>query len=194
MQRRRLSLPGCAAANALLPIYRDEDRTKRVPIIFASRWGDVCLSLKLLDQMGAGEPMSPTGFASSVHNGIAGLISIFEHHCGNVLAISGGSETVSAAAAEALALLVEGAEDVLAVFYEDETPEAFRRFLASNSVFAFALRLRLFKPAEKDKVRAFSWTEVRQKERDFSGLSDTQRSLNMLAYLSAGPSPVVRQI
>jgi hypothetical protein len=55
-----------------------------VPLVFASRHGDVARSMDLLGALVSDQPLSPTGFGLSVHNAIAALYSIARGHRGNL--------------------------------------------------------------------------------------------------------------
>lgn len=76
MIRRRLSPLGRAVVEALHPIY-DQESDQNTPIVFASRWGDIDLTVKLLESLTTEGDVSPTAFSTSVHNAIGGL---FFHH------------------------------------------------------------------------------------------------------------------
>ncbi|MFS2047223.1 beta-ketoacyl synthase chain length factor, partial [Stenotrophomonas geniculata] len=65
-----------------------------VPLVFASRHGDVARSMDLLGALVGDQPLSPTGFGLSVHNAIAALYSIARGHRGNYLALAAGQATV----------------------------------------------------------------------------------------------------
>jgi hypothetical protein len=66
----------------------------QVPLVFASRHGDVARSMDLLGALVGDQPLSPTGFGLSVHNAIAALYSIARGHRGNYLALAAGQATV----------------------------------------------------------------------------------------------------
>jgi hypothetical protein len=82
-----------------------------VPLVFASRHGDVARSMDLLGALASDQPLSPTGFGLSVHNAIAALYSIARGHRGNYLALAAGQATVEAACLEAAGLLADGARE-----------------------------------------------------------------------------------
>lgn len=142
LMRRRLSALGRAAIESVMAIYDDNDRETHTPVLFASRWGDIGLSIKLLQELCAHEGLSPMGFSTSVHNGIGGLFSISQKHRGNIEAIAAIGTTVSATFFEAMGLLNEGAESVIAVFYEERSPKEFARFHPANFTYAWAVRLK----------------------------------------------------
>lgn len=147
--RRRFSPLGRAAIETVMNIYNDEDRLQHTPVIFASRWGDIGLSVKLLRELCTQDGLSPMGFSTSVHNGIGGLFSISQKHRGNIIALSGGETTTSTAFIEALGLLEDGAESVIVVIYEERSPDVFAAFHPNNFTFAWAVRLHRALPEAK---------------------------------------------
>ena len=64
--------------------------TAGVPLVFASRHGDVQRSFELLEQMARDEPMSPTHFGLSTHNAVIAQYSIARGLTGNYLATAAG--------------------------------------------------------------------------------------------------------
>lgn len=146
--RRRLTPLGRAAIEAITTIYNETDREVRTPVIFASRWGDIALSVKLLQELTAAEGLSPMGFSTSVHNGIGGLFSISQKHRANITALASAESCAGTAMIEACGLLHEKAESVIVVVYEERSPKAFRDFHPQNFTFAWAARVRLAQPNE----------------------------------------------
>lgn len=126
MQRRRLETLG---RMALQVAWRCQpEATDELPLVFASRHGDISRTFDMLSGLARGEPLSPTHFGLSTHNAIAAQYSIARRLTGNCLALSAGAETAEAALTEALALLADGAREVLVVVYDGTTPEAYRGF------------------------------------------------------------------
>ncbi|POZ60253.1 beta-ketoacyl synthase chain length factor [Chromobacterium alticapitis] len=119
MQRRRMS-PLCKAA--LHAAFALPAECGDTPLIFASRYGDIERSIELLQQLAAGEPLSPTQFSLSVHNAIAALHGILTAHTGQYTAIAAAEETVEAAFCEALGLLADGAPAVRLIVCDAPLP------------------------------------------------------------------------
>jgi hypothetical protein len=134
MQRRRLGLLGKMVFEVALSCL---DGRTGVPIVFCSRHGEVGRSVNLLRSLAAGEPLSPTSFALSVHNGIAGLLSIACGDTANHVAIAGGATSVEHAVIEACGLLADSEEAVLLVVYDCPLPDDYAAFKEPNEV-AFA--------------------------------------------------------
>ena len=127
MQRRRIDRLGRMAVQVAYWCAQAEDAG--LPLVFASRHGDVRRSLELLQQQARGEPMSPTQFGLSVHNAIAALYSIVRGQHGNYLALAAGKATAATAMIEAAGLLADGAPEVLVVVYDACLPEAYAAFV-----------------------------------------------------------------
>lgn len=75
MQRRRLSSLGRVVLSTLYPLFDKYGRGNNSPssVILASRWGDIQLTVKALEELSSEKTLSPTGFSTSVHNAIGGL-------------------------------------------------------------------------------------------------------------------------
>lgn len=141
MLRRRIERLG---RMALQVAYWGQGERDPCPIVFASRRGDIGRSLQLLRQLAAEEPLSPAAFSTSVHNAIGALYSIAKSHTGYYTAIAAGDETVEAAFVEALGLLVDGAPEVLLVYYDEPMPapyDVFQEVPDFSRAMAYCLRL-----------------------------------------------------
>jgi len=126
MQRRRIERLGRMAIQTAFWCQQADDGG--VPLVFASRHGDVARSMELLEALVSEEPPSPTTFGLSVHNAIAALYSILRRERGNYLALAGGMATVEAACVEVAALLADGAPEVLLVVYDAPLPAVYAGF------------------------------------------------------------------
>lgn len=143
MQRRRIERLGRMAVQVACWCAPDGAADGSVPLVFASRHGDVQRSFELLDNLARGEPMSPTHFGLSVHNAIAALYSIVRGERGNYIALAAGRSTAEAAMIEAAALLADGAPEVLVVVYDAQPPHVYAGFLDEPDPFyAWSWRLR----------------------------------------------------
>ncbi|PSD26840.1 3-oxoacyl-ACP synthase, partial [Stenotrophomonas maltophilia] len=71
MQRRRIERLGRMAIQAACWCEEGQGADSQVPLVFASRHGDVARSMELLGALSNDQPLSPTGFGLSVHNAIA---------------------------------------------------------------------------------------------------------------------------
>jgi hypothetical protein len=119
---------GLGAKMALEVAYRCLGNRTEVPLIFSSRHGEAARSAELLSELASGGLLSPTSFALSVHNSVAGLFSIARADHANSAALAAGASTVESAVIEACGLLAEGAPDVLLVVYDCPLPPVYAHF------------------------------------------------------------------
>jgi hypothetical protein len=140
MQRRRIDRVGRMAVQAAW--WCSQAEAQGVPLVFASRHGDVQRSCELLGQLSHGEAMSPTQFGLSVHNAVAALYSIVRGERGNYLALAAGGATAEAALVEVAGLLDDGAREVLLVVYEAAMPAMHQEFMDEpDATYAWSWRL-----------------------------------------------------
>lgn len=146
MARRRLGPQAkwvVTVADAVLAQAAQSD----IPVVWASRYGDAEKSLTLLQAQAAGEPLSPTAFGLSVHNGIGAQHSILRGMCSNALCVASANAAPEAGVMEALGLLCEGAAEVMLVCYDAPLPAPYDRFHDEPVVpFAWAVLLTLAAP------------------------------------------------
>ncbi|MBV1915861.1 MAG: beta-ketoacyl synthase chain length factor [Pseudomonadales bacterium] len=128
MLRRRFGVLGKSVMGAVLPIIEDGEA---VPGVFASRHGDLKLTLSLLKDIGLDQPLSPTGFGLAVHNAVAGLLSIARRDTSEVTAISASEGLVLQALFEAIGQL-QVSEKVLCVIYDAPVPEPYSNYVAGD--------------------------------------------------------------
>lgn len=125
MMRRRVDRLGRLACQVA---YWCQPLADTAPMVFASRHGDATRSLSLLGDLIQRQALSPTSFGLSVHNAVSALYSIAQGHTGNTVVVAAGRATVAAALTEAAALLADGAEEVLVVYYEAPLPADYAGF------------------------------------------------------------------
>lgn len=116
MLKRRLSP---LAKNVFCAINLCTEQKSNIPIVFSSTHGELAKSFKMMQQIEAGEEISPTGFSLSVHNAIAGLFSIVYKNKIQSTVVAPGEEGIAIAFIEAIGLLLEGEAKVLMVFYDE---------------------------------------------------------------------------
>ena len=155
MQRRRLSPLGRVVLSTLYPLSEKySQQGMPASVILASRWGDIDLTVKALEEMSTERTLSPTGFSTSVHNAIGGLFSMFTHFKGNITSMAAGENTIASALTEAKAQLLEYPL-VFVSIYEDKTPEVFEKF--GEVPFPFSVTLALSNEENQDYARR--WKE-----------------------------------
>jgi hypothetical protein len=127
MSRRRLGHLAKMAvyvADAVLPPQLGAD----IPVVWTSRYGDAEKALALLKTQALDEPMSPTAFALSVHNGIGAQHSILRGMRANAVCVASSQGAPEAGVVEAAGLLHEGAPQVLVVCYDEPLPSDYADF------------------------------------------------------------------
>ena len=123
--RRRTDLLGKMALESACQCL---SQPENVPVVFASRHGEVARSAKMLSGLAQHEPMSPTAFSLSVHNAVAGLFSIAFSSTANNIAIASKEDIVENALFEACSLLADGEKKVLLVVYNNALPTQLSQF------------------------------------------------------------------
>jgi len=122
--RRRLNLLGRAAASQMLRLL--EDNTN-IPVVYCSRHGDIERTLSVLQELAAGESVSPAYFSLSVHNAVPGLISIQQGITANISSIAAGDEPLVPCLLEAAGILSPQQPLVLCLFADVRLPEIYHR-------------------------------------------------------------------
>lgn len=140
--RRRLSE---LSRMALWAAYQCADGRHDLPTVFASPHGEIHRTTQLLDDLAAGEPLSPNGFSLSVHNTAAGLYAIASGNRASATAVAAGADTLALAVVDAVGQLARGADAVMVVMADEPLPEFYRRW-AEAGARRFALAL-LLEPA-----------------------------------------------
>jgi hypothetical protein len=127
MSRRRLGHLAKMAvyvADTVLP----PEWTADIPVVWASRYGDAEKALALLKTQALDEPMSPTAFGLSVHNGIGAQHSILRGMRANAVCVASLHGAPEAGMVEAAGLLHDGAPEVLVVCYDEPLPADYAGF------------------------------------------------------------------
>ena len=137
MMRRRIEPLGRVALQAA---YWAQGPEPTGPVVLAARWGEMARSVEMLQQLAAGEALSPTAFSLSVHNAIGALFSIARKDKHNYQAVSAGEHSLEAGFMEAAGLIADGAERVLLVFFDCPLPEIYSQFADEDATrFPYAL-------------------------------------------------------
>ncbi|WP_282296180.1 beta-ketoacyl synthase chain length factor [Stenotrophomonas sp. PS02289] len=189
MQRRRIERLGRMAIQAACWCEQPDDGGQ-VPLVFASRHGDVARSMELLDTLRQDAAMSPTAFGLSVHNAVAALYSIARGQRGNYLALAGGRATVEAACVEAFGLLADGAEEVRVVAYESPLPTVYAGFADEPDPY-FAWCWRLARADRPGTRLSLGWSGTGSVPDSAAGA--LPHSLELMRFLLAGDPALVFQ-
>ena len=119
MERRRLTPLEKAALSVAWKVY---PHGEQIPVVFASRWGEIGTTLKLMKQMHDDGEMSPAGFSNSVHNAAPGHLSLLTGNKAPYTTISAGPESYDMGLLEASTYPGK----VLFIYAEEATPEMYR--------------------------------------------------------------------
>ena len=134
LERRRLTGVERAALSVAWQVCPEGE----APVVFASRWGEIGVTVKLMTQFHADREMSPAGFSASVHNAAPGACSLLTHNHAPYTAIAARERSLEAGILEAL---TQGAA-VVFVFAEEATPAFYApEFGSLQPACALAVRL-----------------------------------------------------
>lgn len=123
LERRRLTpVERAALSVAHAACGMQNTDSPQIPVVFASRWGEIGTTVKLMTQFHSDHEMSPAGFSNSVHNAAPGAWSLFTHDRAPYTAIAARERSLEAGLLEALTT----PGPVLFVYAEEETPELYR--------------------------------------------------------------------
>lgn len=126
LQRRRLS-PLARAVCAVA--WNCRKVAGNLPTVFFSNHGESQYYFQMLQDLAAGESLSPSRFSLCVHNAIAGLYSLQSESVLPYICLAGGSEGLFAAFIEASGLLLEMPQ-VMLIGYEQPLPPVYQTYLA----------------------------------------------------------------
>ena len=98
LERRRLTGVERAALSVAWQVRPEGE----VPVVFASRWGEIGVTVKLMTQFHADREMSPAGFSASVHNAAPGAFSLLTKSHAPYTAIAARERSLEAGLLEAL--------------------------------------------------------------------------------------------
>ena len=126
MMRRRMSSLTKLALQAAIQLSADQQVDY---IVFASRHGELTRTVKLLEDIIAGDDASPILFSQSVHNTAGGLFTIVSKQETPVCSLSAGESTLFNALVEASCYLQEYPEKtVLLVNFDEPLPTPYQVF------------------------------------------------------------------
>ena len=184
MQRRRLSPLAKAAMATTHPLLAGRD----MPVLCCSVHGEAQRTYALLQDVAAGEPLSPTAFGLSVHNAIVGQLSISLGIHSPALALAGGDFPLLSGFLEAAAMLEEGTPELLLQFYEEPLPELYlHNTVSPQRICATTLHLR----TAEDKPQSGSYTaelKFGSSAPAISAFEQSEYQLPLLAALVDGDS------
>jgi Beta-ketoacyl synthase, N-terminal domain len=146
--RRRVSPVGQRMMAACLDCG---DAVKTARYVFASRHGELTRTVSIMESLAAKELPSPADFSLSVHNALAGLLSIHTRNTAGHTALAAGPDTFSYALIDAIGGLAdEPGRPVLVCFGDDVMSGPFARFSGDDQGLPMVLALVLATPGPGD--------------------------------------------
>lgn len=122
MERRRLTALEKAALCVAWKAQQAAGGDTPDAVVFASRWGEIGTTLKLMRQMFDEHEMSPAGFSNSVHNAAPGHFSLLTKNRAPYTAIAAAERTYEMGLLEASTYHGR----VLFIYAEEATPDFYR--------------------------------------------------------------------
>lgn len=178
MQRRRLERVGRTALQ--VAYWCQSAEVVDIPLVFASRHGDIQRTYEMLEALARSEVLSPTHFGLSIHNAIVAQYSIARALEQNYLAVAAGKSTAEAAVIEAIGLLHDGAEEVMIVMYDGLLPESYQIFNNENCVeYAWAWRVKKASAGSS----SFSLDLIKASEHEAGTKSDLPHGLDVMRFI-----------
>lgn len=118
----------------------EPDELTTLPTVFASRYGELGLTVSLLESLARKEAVTASGFTHSVHNTQIGLFSMAAKNRRMASALAAGAETFAYAMIEALVSIERaGGGPALVVIGEEPLPSALAAFESHGAAYALAL-------------------------------------------------------
>ena len=178
MLRRRLTPIGQAA----LAVAAETGAAAAARYVFCSRHGEFGRTMRLLKSVAEQEPLSPADFSVSVHNALAGILSIARQaHAGHT-ALANGDESFAAGLLEAAAILATEADrQVLLVYFDDDLPSPYDEIESPDGNGALAAAMLL---ATSDA--AGTPIRVTLEPTDAMPASPKHQALDFLRFLASG--------
>ncbi len=178
--RRRVTAIGQKAFLAVLRLgARDRAR-----YVLCSRHGEYRRTLRLLEALVAGEPVSPADFSLSVHNALAGVLSIADGNGAGHGAVAAGGDSFGFGLLEAVAALADAADErALLIYFDEPLPEEYVEFNEEREGFAAALLLAPARGQDDDLLLSLEQADERPACR-----SATAQAGDFIDFLLSGAS------
>jgi hypothetical protein len=153
MLRRRIGSAGQIAFRAAHALGKQQVAR----FVFCSRYGEMDRTFRILNSIATSEPASPADFTLSVHNALAGLLSIEWGNTAGHTAVCAGADTFGFGLLEAVASLNDaGANAVMLIYFEDSVPPPYDELAEeSESRIALAMLLRAARDERGEFALAF---------------------------------------
>lgn len=121
--RRRLNGLGRAS---VAPAMKVLEGSGNAAVVYSCRHGDLERSLAVLQELASDVPVSPMQFSLSVHNAIAGILSIDRQLTACISSIAFGDEGLVPTLLEAVGLLSDQYPQVLCIVSDVPPPDIYR--------------------------------------------------------------------
>lgn len=181
--RRRVTALGQAAFRAACGVHA----AAAARYVFCSRHGEFRRTKLLLDTLAGGEAPSPAEFSLSVHNALAGLLSIESKNGAGHAALAAGVDSFGFGLLEAASCLASGAEQaVLLVYFDEPLPEEYGVFGHAEDSLTLALALA---PARGDGGDVI--VSLEPAAAPAPGLSATGQALDFIRFMVSGAGECV---
>lgn len=149
--RRRLSPYSKLIMTAIIELGEHIEDLSNVPVVLATRHGDLQRTEKLLRALVQGEGLSPTQFGLSVNNAVLGQYSMAVDNQQAMTTVSGGEETYPLGWLEAIAQVTNEFHQVLLVVADETPPEVYKK-QQNSPVKAFAQAVLLDRENGKEVI------------------------------------------
>ncbi|MGQ4277274.1 beta-ketoacyl synthase chain length factor [Pseudidiomarina sp. E22-M8] len=151
--RRRLSSYAKLLLSAIFEVIQQCPEAAQVPVVLASRHGDLQRTIHLLNELVAGELLSPTQFCLSVNNAVLGQFSLLVNNQHGMTTIGAGPDTLPSGWLEA-SLQLQDHPQVLMVYADEPPPDPYYQQCASPAQgIALAVLLGRTAPETASKVQ-----------------------------------------
>lgn len=148
--RRRLDRLGRMALHTAWPCLENVEAAE---FVFASRDGSLPRTLELLTALIHNEPLSPTNFSTSIHNGTAGLYSMARGDRSATTAVAAGTDSLGMGLIEAVGMIAAGTAPVLLCYADERLPPPYETAPGHGSSRApFSISLLLEAPSPDHEV------------------------------------------
>ncbi len=139
--------------------------------VFASRHGEFERTLSLLEAVAEKHEISPADFTLSVHNALAGLLSIARHNRSGHTSLASGRQSFACGLLEAGCCLEEfPSRPVVYVYYDEPLPGPYADFNdAAERPVAIAIAIERTRPGHEIVISCESVAETTQNTGDFMG-------------------------
>ena len=167
-----------------------EALNESLPLIFASRHGDLAQTVELIKGVATGEDLSPTQFTLSVHNATTGLFGIATKNTAETTTISAGEKTFSAGLLEAAMQAQLENTQVIYTYCDFPVPREYEAFEKLQPAHGITLVLSPLLPndkANKDRPGKDKQARISLDLADMANIDsdNTNSTIESLAFLRA---------